>query len=162
MLWLGQSWRCNRGWQGFVGRPDDLFVALDIKTGKEVCRTRLARWHDGCTITAAPPFWFNPAYLLADLVTREAAHAYGASCSSLPTSHRRRPRASRARSRRSLSRRYRSSTPSSRWSARSTAPQPNSAWPRDAKIGAPDVYAGAYQSAHHRRLRTRAACRRSG
>jgi hypothetical protein len=36
------------------------------------------------------------------------------------------------RSRRSLSRRFRSSTPSSRWSARSTARHPKRAWPRAA------------------------------
>ena len=56
-----------------------------------------------------------------------------ASCSSLPTSPRRRARRSRSRSRRSLSRRFRSSTPSSRWSARSTACHPSSAWRRVAK-----------------------------
>ena len=50
-----------------------------------------------------------------------------ASCSSLPTSPRRRATASRRRSRRSLSRRCRSSTPSSRWSARSMACRPESA-----------------------------------
>ena len=41
--------------------------------------------------------------------------------------------ASRRRSRRSLSRRFRSSTPSSRWSARSTACRPKRAWPRAAR-----------------------------
>ncbi|MDX8469735.1 transposase [Mesorhizobium sp. VK23B] len=48
----------------------------------------------------------------------------GASCSSLPTSPRRRVRASRPRSHRLISRRRTSSTPASRWSARSTAARP--------------------------------------
>jgi alcohol dehydrogenase (cytochrome c) len=46
----------------FLGQLDGTFVALDIKTGKEVWRTELARWQDGYTITAAPLFYNGVIY----------------------------------------------------------------------------------------------------
>ncbi len=46
----------------FLGQLDGYFVALDIKTGKEVWRTQLARWQDGYTITAAPLFHNGVVY----------------------------------------------------------------------------------------------------
>jgi quinohemoprotein ethanol dehydrogenase len=46
----------------FLGQLDGFFVALDIKTGKEVWRTQLARWQDGYTITAAPLFHNGVVY----------------------------------------------------------------------------------------------------
>jgi hypothetical protein len=63
----------------------------------------------------------------------DAGRMRDASCSSLPTSPRRRAIRSRPRSRRLLSKRFRSSTPSSRWNARSTAGCPRRAWPRAAE-----------------------------
>jgi cytochrome bd-type quinol oxidase subunit 2 len=52
-----QSWARQQGDDKvFLGQLDGTFVALDIKTGKEVWRTQLARWQDGYTITAAPLF----------------------------------------------------------------------------------------------------------
>ncbi len=63
-----------------------------------------------------------------------AGRMRGASCSSLPTSLRRRARGSRPRSRRSRSRRLGSSTPSSRWSVRSMACRPRRAWLRAVRI----------------------------
>ena len=55
---------------------------------------------------------------------RAAGRIRDASCSSLPTLHRRHVQANRPRSRRSLSRRYKSLTPSSRWSARYNGSSP--------------------------------------
>jgi alcohol dehydrogenase (cytochrome c) len=46
----------------FLGQLDGTFVALDIETGKEVWRTRLARWQDGYTITAAPLYHNHVVY----------------------------------------------------------------------------------------------------
>src|SRR3989475_12859583 len=46
----------------FLGQLDGYFVALDIKTGREVWRTQLARWQDGYTITAAPLFHNGVVY----------------------------------------------------------------------------------------------------
>ena len=63
---------------------------------------------------------------------RDAGRMRDASCSSLPTSPRRRATRSRPRSRRSPLRRFRGWTPSSSWNARSTARLPTSAWPRAA------------------------------
>ena len=63
----------------------------------------------------------------------DAGRMRDASCSSLPTSPRRRATRSPQPFRRLLSRRFRSSTPSSCWSARSTACRPSSAWRRVAK-----------------------------
>jgi hypothetical protein len=63
----------------------------------------------------------------ARLAHPPAGRTRDASCSSLPTPPRKRATGNRRQSRRSLSRRFRSSTPSSRWSARSTAHHPKRA-----------------------------------
>ena len=64
---------------------------------------------------------------------RDAGRTRDASCSSLPTSPRRRATESRPRSRRSLSRRFRRSTPSSRWERSINGLSPKRAWPRAAR-----------------------------
>ncbi len=46
----------------FLGQLDGTFVALDMKTGKELWKTVIGRWQEGLTITAAPLYYKGVVY----------------------------------------------------------------------------------------------------
>jgi alcohol dehydrogenase (cytochrome c) len=46
----------------FLGHLDGNVVALDMKTGKQVWKTQIARWQDGYTITSAPLYHDGVVY----------------------------------------------------------------------------------------------------
>jgi alcohol dehydrogenase (cytochrome c) len=46
----------------YAGQLDGSLVALDMKTGKQLWSTQIARWQDGYTITSAPLYWDGRVY----------------------------------------------------------------------------------------------------
>ena len=46
----------------FVGQLDANVVALDIKTGREVWRTRIEDWRNGYSVTSAPLYYDGIVY----------------------------------------------------------------------------------------------------
>jgi alcohol dehydrogenase (cytochrome c) len=59
--WLNRGLAMGEGML-FIGQLDANFVALDIKTGKEVWRTPVEDWHNGYGITNAPLYFDGIVY----------------------------------------------------------------------------------------------------